>query len=142
MWKRLFPLLGRVIDTQCGFKAFRGSCVDDLTAATLEKMFAFDIELLLRTELNRSDSIEKVAIAWMDSEAALTTTDPGPYLPMLRQRGAMYRVYLHPTTEADAFADFIEQLNENSWERLTSAVPSEIAKREPADFGSGNGVTL
>lgn len=141
MWKRLFPLLGRVIDTQCGFKAFRGSCVDDLTASMIEKKFAFDIELLLRTVLNRGHSMEKVAIAWIDSAAALRPPDVEPYLPMLRQMVAMYRVYLHPSAEADSFADFIERLDDDSWERLTKAVPSQIADREPADFASWNGVT-
>ena len=48
----------------------------------IEKKFAFDIELLLRAELKKIDSISKVAIAWIDGDTASTTTDIQPYLVM------------------------------------------------------------
>ncbi|MBT8322899.1 MAG: hypothetical protein KJO94_05410, partial [Eudoraea sp.] len=51
LWKRLIPNLGDIIDTQCGFKAFRAEIVPDIIDNMIEKKFAFDIELLLRTAL-------------------------------------------------------------------------------------------
>jgi len=135
LWKQLFPLLGDVVDTQCGFKAFRATGVEALTSKMIEKKFAFDIELLLRTEIARSGSIQKCAIAWIDSEAASTTTSLQPYLSMLQQMAKMYRAYLQPTDKATAFADLIDALDDERWDRLCENVPAGIADREPAEFG-------
>ena len=141
LWKRLFPPLREVVDTQCGFKAFRAGTVRDITADTLEKQFAFDIELLLRTELRRPHSIHKVPVAWIDSEAASTTTDLQPYLPMLQTMVAMYRRYLAPSADADAFCALIETLDQAAWDRLVDRVPAAIAEREPYEFGDWCGVS-
>jgi len=140
LWKRLFPPLREIVDTQCGFKAFRADIVREICADTLEKQFAFDIELLLRTELRRPDSIRKVPVAWIDSEAASTTTDLQPYLPMLRTMVAMYRRYLEPDTAADEFCELIEGLDPEAWDRLVDRVPAAIAEREPHEFGDWCGV--
>ena len=142
LWKRMLRSLDRVIDTQCGFKAFRAELVPQLTSEMIERSFAFDIELLLRTELARTNSIEKVGIAWIDSGAAASTTSLQPYLSMLNQIVAMYRRYLEPTEEGDRFAAFIERLDEDSWNALCEDIPSEIAEREPAEFGTWCGVSV
>ena len=68
LWKRLIPQLSPIIDTQCGFKAFRASVAEAIVRDTIEKRFAFDIELLLQTELARPGSIARVPIAWIDSK--------------------------------------------------------------------------
>lgn len=135
LWKRLLPELDRVVDTQCGFKAFRADVARTIVADTLEKKFAFDIELLLRTELARPGSIVKVPIAWIDSEAASTTTDLEPYLPMLQSIVGFYRHYLTANPESDTFAAFIEGLDEESWNRLLDSIPTEIAEGDPNHFG-------
>jgi hypothetical protein len=54
LWKHLIPELGPIVDTQCGFKAFRADLVGRIAADAIEKRFAFDIELLLRTERART----------------------------------------------------------------------------------------
>jgi hypothetical protein len=141
LWKRLLPDLHRIVDTQCGFKAFRADVVRRIVVDTLEKKFAFDIELLLRTELTRSDSIVKVPIAWIDSEAASTTTDIEPYLPMLQSIVGFYRHYLPANPESDTFAAFIEGLDEESWHRLVDSIPAEIAEADPTRFGDHAPVT-
>ncbi|UCH30200.1 MAG: glycosyltransferase, partial [Myxococcales bacterium] len=79
LWKRLIPQLSPIVDTQCGFKAFRADVAKRIVTDTVEKRFAFDIELLLRTVLERPGSIERVPIAWIDSEAASTTKELQPY---------------------------------------------------------------
>ncbi len=140
LWKRMLAGLGQIVDTQCGFKAWRAEVARDIGRDTLEKKFAFDIELLLKTELRRSGSIAKVPIAWIDSEAASTTTDLQPYLPMLKSVARMRRRYLPPDTEAEAFAAFVDRLDEESFARLLDDVPAGIAEREPADFGEWAGV--
>ena len=84
LWKRLIPNLGDIIDTQCGFKAFRKEIVSKIIEDMIEKKFAFDIELLLKTELVEKNSVIKIPIAWIDSDLATTTTDLQPYLPMLQ----------------------------------------------------------
>jgi hypothetical protein len=140
LWKRLFPPLNAIVDTQCGFKAFRANIVREICADTLEKQFAFDIELLLRTELRRADAIRKVPVAWIDSEAASTTTDLQPYLPMLRTMVAMYRRYLPADEATEPFCTLIESLDQAAWDRLVERVPDEIATREPYEFGDWCGV--
>jgi hypothetical protein len=141
LWKRLIPTLSPIIDTQCGFKAFRADVAAGIVRDTVEKRFAFDIELLLRTVLGRPDSIERVAIAWIDSEAASTTTELQPYLPMLKSLVRISEKYLAPNQTAAGFAALIDSLDEGSWARLSSNVPREIAEREPIEFDDYDEVT-
>ena len=117
-----------------GFKAFRADVTRNIVQDTVEKRFAFDIELLLRTELARHDSIERVAIAWIDSEAASTTKELQPYLPMLKSLVRISQKYLPTDDTALGFASLIESLDENSWARLSGNVPAEIEEREPSEF--------
>ncbi len=88
LWQRLLAPLRAQIDTQCGFKAFRRELVQELVVDPIERRFAFDIELLIRTELRRPGSIHKVPVAWIDSEAESATTDIGPHPVDARQRRA------------------------------------------------------
>lgn len=134
LWKRMVPVLGDIIDTQCGFKAFRRDTLVEILDDLLEYKFAFDIELLLRTALGAQDRITKVPLAWIDSEEASTTTDIQPYLPMLRSIASMYRTYLPPDEAREEFAAFIEELDDESFDRLVSNIPSAIVDREPFEF--------
>ncbi len=142
LWKRMLPVLGEIVDTQCGFKAFRAEVAREIIAESLEKKFAFDIELLLKTELRRPGSVAKVPIAWIDSEAASTTTDIQPYLPMLQSVARMRRRYLPADATADAFAGFVEGLSEERFAALLERVPTAVAEREPIEFGSWAGVSV
>ncbi len=141
LWKRLIPALSPIVDTQCGFKAFRADVARRIAFDTLEKRFAFDVELLLKTELARRNSIAKVPIAWIDSEAASTTAALQPYLPMLRSIVQISRTYLPQTNSCSEFASFVEALDEAAWKRLVRRVPDEIAERDPAEFDHFDGVT-
>ncbi len=141
LWKRLIPSLSPIVDTQCGFKAFRADVAKAIVADTIEKRFAFDIELLLRTVLARPESIERVPIAWIDSEAASTTKELQPYLTMLQSIVRIARRYLPPNPQSEAFAGLIESLDEESWMRLSGDVPSAIADREPLEFDDFDGVS-
>jgi glycosyltransferase involved in cell wall biosynthesis len=134
IWKRLIPNLGDIIDTQCGFKAFRAEIVPEIIVDLIEKKFAFDIELLLKTHLLKSNSITKVAIAWIDSEEASTTTDIQPYLPMLKQITKMYKKYFDEYELSNEFASFIESLNDEKFNKLLSSIPKKITDREPIEF--------
>lgn len=134
LWKRMLPDLNYITDTQCGFKAFKSETVNKIVSDMIEKKFAFDIELLLKTEQIEHKSIEKMPIAWIDSEAASTTTDLQPYLSMLKAIAAMYRKYLPANPESDSFAEFVENLTEEQWNKLVDNVPAEIAERNPVDF--------
>lgn len=141
LWKRLLPLLGEITDTQCGFKAFRASVVPDLVSKTLEKKFAFDLELLVRAQLRKPGSIARVPLAWIDSEALSTTTDVQPYLSMLQAMVGFYRHYLAPTETADAFAKFIDAMSEDEWQRLIEVMPQEILQHTPAQMADFDGVS-
>ncbi|MCB0917983.1 MAG: hypothetical protein KDC39_05375 [Actinobacteria bacterium] len=141
LWKRLLPPLNYLVDTQCGFKAFRADVVANILEDMIEKKFAFDIELLLRVELVRPGAIAKVPIAWIDSEAASTTTELQPYLPMLNRVVDFYERYLPPTPEGNDFASFIRALDEESWERLTERTPAAIADADPATFDDFDAVS-
>ncbi len=136
LWKGLMLPLQEITDTQCGFKAFSAAALRGILTGLLEKKFAFDIELLLKTELHRKGSICRVPIAWIDSEEASTTTDLEPYLPMLQAMVTMYRKYLPPEPECERLADLIENMSDAEWTRLADHVPAEIADGEPQDFGS------
>jgi hypothetical protein len=142
LWKGLIQPLHRLVDTQCGFKAFTSEAVREITTDMIEKKFAFDIELLLRTELHQHDSIEKVPVAWFDSEEASTTTDLQPYLPMLKQVVAFYKKYLPADTETDRLADFIGNMSDDDWATLVDNVPEPIAEGQPADFDKMRDVTV
>jgi hypothetical protein len=134
LWKRLIPVLSPIVDTQCGFKAFRGDVAKEVVVDTVEKRFAFDIELLVRAELRRRGSIHQVPVAWIDSEAASTTTELQPYLSMLQSLVRIAQRYLPTDDEAEGFAALIESLDDESWARLSNHVPTEIAEREPRTF--------
>ncbi|MBF0446624.1 MAG: hypothetical protein HQL67_00315 [Magnetococcales bacterium] len=141
LWKRLLPNLIQLVDTQCGFKAFRAETARIITQNMRESQFAFDIELLLKTELNRPGSIIKVPVAWFDSDAASTTTDLQPYLTMLKSIAGFYRAYLPHQSEVEGFANLIDQLDESQWNLLLENIPTEISRRHPAEFGHFNGIT-
>ncbi len=141
LWKRIIGILPDVVDTQCGFKAFGAHTVRAIVPDLLEKKFAFDIELLIKTRLRRGDSLTRVPIAWIDSEALSTTTDIQPYLPMLQAMVGMYRAYLPTEKKAEEFAAFIESLDESAWNRLVDNIPDAITSREPAEFGGFSEVT-
>ncbi len=141
LWKRLVPQLSPIVDTQCGFKAFRADVAKAIVDGAIEKRFAFDIELLLRTELGRSGSIARVPIAWIDSEAASTTKELQPYLTMLQSIVRIAKHYLPSNDEAQRFAALIDSLDEASWTRLSENVPGQIAEREPLEFDAFQGVS-
>ncbi len=135
LWKRLLPVLDDIIDTQCAFKAFRADLARDIILDAIEKKFAFDIELLLKTEQRSPDTTRVIPLAWIDSEAASTTTDLEPYLRMLQSIVSMYRSYLPVNKNAEPFAQLIESLTQDSWQHLARHVPADIADCEPADLG-------
>ena len=134
LWKRLLPQLDYIVDTQCGFKAFEADHIRQIVYGLHEKEFAFDIELLLKTELVSAKSIEKVAIAWVDSDAETTTADSA-YLDMLHSIAGFYRDYLPGDPDRERWARLIEGLDQAKWELLLDHVPEAIANAEPARLG-------
>ncbi len=54
-----------VVDTQCGFKLFRGPVADDLFGALATDGFGFDVELLLLAQ-RRGYRVAEVPINWAD----------------------------------------------------------------------------
>ena len=134
LWKRLLPELNYLVDTQCGFKAFKQETLIKIVDDLIESKFAIDIELLLKTELSNKKSIAKVGIAWIDSEAESTTTDIQPYLPMLKSISKMYRKYTGINKESESFSDFIDSLSTEQWDKLVEKIPKSIAEREPLEF--------
>jgi len=77
---RQMLLLGDIIDTQCGFKAFKNKVAKDLFSRLLIfkktekakgwKVGAFDVELLFIAQ-KRGYKIVEVAVAWQDRDAAV-----------------------------------------------------------------------
>lgn len=141
LWKRLIACLPDHVDTQCGFKGFSADTVRAIVPDMIEQKFAFDIEMLIRTELRRKNSISKVPVAWIDSDELSTTTDIQPYLPMLQKIVAMYRKYLSEDPSANGFATLIDALDEAAWQRLQDNIPAGITSREPAQYVEYAGVS-
>ena len=131
LWKQLLPELAYLEDTQCGFKAMHARTAAALSASPRERGFAFDLELLLRTELSQRRSIASVPIAWIDSEAASTTTELSPYLPMLRSAARLYRHHLHTRPTAEAFARVIEQLDDPTWAAAIERIGPRLEALDP-----------
>jgi hypothetical protein len=141
MWKQMLPQLRDMIDTQCGFKGFQANQVQELVSATIEKRFAFDIELLLKCAIQSPDSIAKVPIAWVDSEQASTTTDLEPYLDMLQAVAKMYRHYSEPSDRPETFARLVESMDQDDWQRMVASIPAAIIDKEPHEYSSWTAVS-
>ena len=135
LWKGLLRPISFITDTQCGFKAFPDPVLRQVLQDLVEPGFAFDIELLLRTETLHPGGIARVPIVWVDSDEASTTTDLAPYLDMLKAAARMYRAHPFSAPESDALAEFIEGLGPGDWQRLVRVIPSEIADEDPKRFG-------
>ena len=140
IWKQMLPQLRDLVDSQCGFKAFPAVVIPELVTDTIEKRFAFDIELLLRCAIDTGRTVPRVPVAWVDSEAASTTTDLEPYLEMLQAVARMYRRYSPPDERAESFAGLVEAMDQDGWNRLVAAIPTAITDREPMQFTSWAGV--
>ncbi len=142
LWKRMIPSLGNIIDTQCGFKAFSADIIPDITLGNVEQKFAFDVELLIKTDLLKPDAISKVPIAWLDSDAESTTSDLQPYLPMLKSIASMQKKYFSDKEQHNDYVDFVNTLNDESFHRLLENIPQNITDREPDSFASYKGVSV
>ncbi len=67
---KLLPQLGEVVDTQCGFKAFKAEVLKKILELMTDKRFSFDMELLLLTALHCSrggNAVGKAPIVWIES---------------------------------------------------------------------------
>jgi len=67
---KLLPQIGEIIDTQCGFKAFKTEILKNVLVQMTDKRFSFDMELLLLTALQcgtRDNFIGEAPIVWIES---------------------------------------------------------------------------
>lgn len=135
-WKRMLPELSKITDTQCGFKAFDATIVEDIVVPSFEKKFAFDIELLLKTENIKHNSIHKSPIAWIDSAEESTTADIQPYLSMLKSISQMYKQHAKRNMSSDEFSGFFDKISIERWHSIVENIPEEITSRNPAEFSS------
>ncbi|MCF6364726.1 MAG: glycosyltransferase [Bacteroidales bacterium] len=133
-WKRMLRRLNYIVDTQCGFKAFKAEIVNKIILDTIEKKFAFDIELLLKTDILKRESIKKVPIAWIDSAKESTTTDLQPYLDMLKAITKMYHKYVTANAGSHLYAYFVKSLTEEQWNILENHVPEGIQIKSPVHY--------
>jgi len=88
--------VGDVLDTQCGFKLFRGPVADDLFGALRTEGFGFDVELLLLAR-RRGYRVVEVAVNWADqpgSKVGVLRHAPGMLLEILAAR---WRLAAHPS---------------------------------------------
>lgn len=81
-------------------------------------------------------------IAWIDSEAASTTTDLQPYLPMLKSIVKMYKKYLPRNKKSDEYASLINSLNEDDFKNILNNIPNEIIIRKPYEFTNYDKVSV
>jgi hypothetical protein len=67
---KLLPQIGDIIDTQCGFKAFKSEILKNALDQMTDKRFSFDLELLLLAALqcgSRENFIGEAPIVWVES---------------------------------------------------------------------------
>ena len=129
--RRLLHPINYISDEQCGFKAFDAMFLDNFLEDVIETKFSFDVELLLRTELKKPNSIAQIPIAWMDSDEASTTKNLEPYVPMLNRMVDFYEHYLPSNPEAEDFKSFIRDLTEEAWDHLIHNIPMAIKTWDP-----------
>ena len=139
--RRLLHPINYISDEQCGFKAFEASFLEGFLENVLENRFSFDVELLLRAELKRSNSIAQIPISWMDSDEASTTKDLEPYVPMLNRMVDFYEHYLPANPEAEDFKSFIRGLTTEAWDRLIHNIPDAIKTWDPVEDIQFDGVS-
>jgi len=133
LWKRMITRLNYIVDTQCGFKAFKPEVIKKIILNNLEKKLAFDIELLLKADILERHSIGKVAIAWIDSTEDLTK-EAQPYLNMLKEIAKIYHKYAIAHAESHLFAFFVKSLTEEQWDILVNHVPEGIQIKSPIHY--------
>jgi dolichyl-phosphate beta-glucosyltransferase len=83
-----------VMDTQCGFKLFRGAVADDLFGALRTDGFSFDVELLLLAR-RRGYRVVEVGVNWADqpgSKVGVLRHAPGMLCEILAAR---WRLAVH-----------------------------------------------
>ncbi len=86
--------VGDVMDTQCGFKLFRGPVADDLFGALRTEGFGFDVEILLLAR-RRGYRVVEVAVNWADqpgSKVGVLRHAPGMFCEILAAR---WRLAIH-----------------------------------------------
>ena len=67
---KLLPQIGEVVDTQCGFKAFKAEALEKVIELMTNRRFSFDMELLLLTALRcggGGNVVGKAPIVWIES---------------------------------------------------------------------------
>ena len=67
---KLLSQIGEIIDTQCGFKAFKAEVLKKVLEQMTDKRFSFDMELLLLTALQCASGdnfIGEAPIVWIES---------------------------------------------------------------------------
>lgn len=141
LWKRMLPELHGVTDTQCGFKGFSADHLRKWIEKTEDSTFSFDIEALRLVRLTGDGRIERVPVAWIDSEAASTTAELSPYLSMLRNVARLLRSGGPVQDVRASYADLIESLDDEAFTTLLAHIPAEIADREPAEFDRFDGIS-
>ena len=80
--------VGDILDTQCGFKLFRGAVAADLFAALRTDGYGFDVELLLLARRRRYRTVE-VPVNWAEqpgSKVSVLWHGPGMLGEILRVR--------------------------------------------------------
>ena len=137
LWKQILkPHLSNITDTQCPFKAFDSKYIDQLVTNNLEFKFAFDIELLLKTELINNAKLTKIGIAWKDSVEASTVGGNETYLDMLKSVTNMYERYVEKDTWNENFVNFIRSITTSDFDKLIENMPKYIAESDPSEFQS------
>ena len=108
----------------------------------IEKQFAFDIELLLRTDLLGRRSIAKVPVTWIDSVEASSTSDSSSHLQMLKSIAKMYHLYMPANAASHKFAFFLKDLCESDWDILVKNVPEGIKLKSALHYDIYNEITV
>jgi hypothetical protein len=97
--------------------------------------------MLIHVHLGHPDSIRKVAVAWIDSDALSTTAHLEPYLDMLQMAVRFYQVYLPSNQMGESFAGLIEAMDKHAFDALLESIPPQIAEGDPMVFDDFDGVT-
>ena len=114
-WKRVIHHLKGVYDTQAPFKAFRSEVLGNILQKAKEYGFAFDVEMLLRSEIC-GFRLAKVPIAFYDNTVNSSTRSNAVHLRMLKSIVALGESV--ERNDGNFYARFINSLDLDRWERI------------------------
>lgn len=122
-WKKLFPKINYLSDTQTSFKAFDSQIVPYLLENINEFKFCFDVEILIKSNNFRNIKISQAPIYWVDSPNESKTNKHEYYVEILQSLGKLYDIYVKEADkvlETNQISNYLKNMTLTEYNMLLS----------------------